>query len=64
MTRSAAATARRAEKRQRSIEEQKKVDGEQEAARKASELAGGDKDEWDAAYQLVCEYKEQQGKKW
>jgi hypothetical protein len=58
------ATARRAAKRQRSVEEQKKIDSEQEASRKAAEAAGGGEDEWTSHFQLLLQYKGEQGRKW
>ena len=67
------ATARRAAKRQRSIEEQKKIDSEQEASRKAAEaveyrgnmtLALEGEDEWTSHFQLLLQYKGEQGRKW
>jgi len=71
MTRSEEATARRAEKRQRSVDEQKQANLERQAAGKTAEVAGGDEglagvddSEWDATFALVVEYKEQQGKSW
>eukprot|EP00961_Rhodomonas_salina_P179248 2418617-Rhodomonas_salina.1 len=69
MARSAAAVARRAEKRGRPVEEQKKIDREtakkQDAARKEQEkTGGGDQDEWNSYLALVREFKESQGKKW
>jgi len=59
-----AATARRAAKRQRSIDEQKKIDSEQEASRKAAEAAGGGEDEWASNFKLLLQYKGEQGRKW
>jgi len=50
-----AATARRAAKRQRSIDEQKKIDSEQEASRKAAEAAGGGEDEWASNFKLLLQ---------
>ncbi len=59
-----AATARRAAKRQRSIDEQKKIDSEQEALRKATEAVGGGEDEWASNFKLLLQYKGEQGRKW
>jgi len=71
MTRSEEATARRAEKRQRSVDEQKQADLQHQTAGKTAEvagsyegLAGGDDSEWDATFALVVEYKEEQGQSW
>ena len=63
MVRSAAATARRAEKRERTVEEQRKIDSEQAARQKQAALSGGSA-EWDAYFELVRSYKAQQGSKW
>ena len=63
MVRSVAATARRAEKRQRTVEEQRKIDSEQAARQKQSAQSGGSA-EWGAYFELVRGFRAQQGSKW